>query len=280
MSSKEEKKGVDNISRKTLKRAAVALFLVVDVLVGMGLFMRGYVWYEQNYSDIINATQQANASNNLQGKWAEGKSNIEGEVDANGDIPQIKDAKITAAEGEEIAKMRIPRLGEDWQYTVLEGVTQKTISTGPGHYNETAAPGGVGNFAVAGHRVGRGSPFEMAETLTTCDTIIMETATDFLSYKVLPVDGGNPEEVNRFNECVDNQSIKDALAKDYSNLPGSYIVKPDAYQVTWPIPHFSEDQSKATLPLLTITTCHPKYSDAERMIIHAVLTKIEKKPYL
>ena len=30
---------------------------------------------------------------------------------------------------------------------------------GPGHYVDSAMPGEQGNFALAGHRVGKGSPF-------------------------------------------------------------------------------------------------------------------------
>ena len=31
------------------------------------------------------------------------------------------------------------------------------------------------------------------------------------------------------------------------------------------------------LPMLTMTTCHPQFSNAERMIVHAVLVRSDKK---
>ncbi|MHA6795158.1 sortase domain-containing protein [Pseudonocardia bannensis] len=36
---------------------------------------------------------------------------------------------------------------------------------GPGHYPQTALPGRPGNFAVAGHRIGRGATFGPADIL-------------------------------------------------------------------------------------------------------------------
>jgi sortase A len=55
--------------------------------------------------------------------------------------------------------MRIPRFGHDWRWAVSEGVSQKVLADGPGHYPGTPFPGQRGNSAFAAHRAGHGDPF-------------------------------------------------------------------------------------------------------------------------
>ncbi|NED49895.1 class E sortase, partial [Micromonospora aurantiaca] len=49
------------------------------------------------------------------------------------------------------------------------------------------------------------------------------------------------------------------------------IVKPSATEVTAPVPF--RPKAKPTERLITLTTCHPKYSAAERMIIFGELAE-------
>jgi len=49
-----------------------------------------------------------------------------------------------------IARLEVPRLGV--RQTILEGATGGTLAFGLGHVSGTAAPGGRGTCAVAGHR--------------------------------------------------------------------------------------------------------------------------------
>ena len=54
------------------------------------------------------------------------------------------------ARGKPIAGSTSRKLDKHW--VVVEGVAQKDIRYAPGHYPDTALPGQVGNFSVAGHR--------------------------------------------------------------------------------------------------------------------------------
>lgn len=56
--------------------------------------------------------------------------------------------------GQAFSRIYIPRLGPDYQYAVLAGTSQDVLAAGPGHYMDTQAPGELGNFAIAGHRMG------------------------------------------------------------------------------------------------------------------------------
>lgn len=49
--------------------------------------------------------------------------------------------------------------GQGHQFAVVEGVQEHELRTGPGRYPDTQLPGQDGNFATAGHRVGKGAPF-------------------------------------------------------------------------------------------------------------------------
>ena len=61
--------------------------------------------------------------------------------------------------GEPFAILRIPRLGDNFQVPIVEGVSLADLAEGVGHYPDTALPGEVGNFSVAGHRATNGEPF-------------------------------------------------------------------------------------------------------------------------
>lgn len=131
------------------------------------------------------------------------------------------------------AIMRIPRLGSQWQQPVIEGVTLKDLARGVGHYPGTAMPGVIGNFAVAGHRVTHGGPFRDLDRLRSGDAIAIQMRDAVYVYRV--------------------RGIK--------------IVTPDRMDVLFPVPRqFGVDPVE---PLLTLTTCHPKYSARQRLIVTA-----------
>ena len=86
--------------------------------------------------------------------------------------------------GEGIAEMTIPRLGEEWKWIVVEGVDTEDIAKGPGHFPGTAAPGQLGNFAVAGHRATNGEPFAHLDEVVPGDHVVVRTAAGWSVYTV------------------------------------------------------------------------------------------------
>lgn len=146
-----------------------------------------------------------------------------------------------AVTGAPVARLRIPRLDASW--TVLEGVDEGTLARGPGHYPGTARPGERGTVAIAGHRVTHGAPFEDLDELGGCDLIHLDVADATWTYRVLPTgDGGH---------CPAR-----------AGLPGREVVTPDRDDVLAPVPGRA---------LLTLTTCHPRYSARERLVVRAEL---------
>ncbi|RFU20206.1 class E sortase [Geodermatophilus marinus] len=138
--------------------------------------------------------------------------------------------------GEGFAFLHVPRFGSDWTRAVVEGVDPAELDEGPGHYPGTAMPGEQGNFAMAGHRVGRGSPFLALDVLRPGDAVVVETADAWHVYRVTTTSVVDPSE----NRVV-------------SPTPGGPPGGPP------------------TGAFLTMTTCHPKFSTRERLVVHAEL---------
>ena len=153
--------------------------------------------------------------------------------------------------GSGIAILRIPRFGPKYAFVIVEGTSTADLIKGPGHYPGTALPGQVGNFAVAGHRTTYEHPFYSVNRLRPGDPIVLETARRWLTYTVEDI----PGTAARAQEIVDPSDISVAYAvpdqPDYSLPP--------------------------TQKVLTFTSCNPRYSAAQRIVIHALLTGSQPK---
>jgi sortase A len=139
--------------------------------------------------------------------------------------------------GSGLAVIWIPRVGmvQDKAKVVVEGVGHDDLKRGPGHYPGTAEPGQVGNVVISGHRTTYGAPFNRLDELHVGDAIVLETRDTWFTYR----------------------------------LTRLQIVKPTAVEVTYAVP--GDRKAKPTKKLLTLTTCNPKYSAKQRLIVHAIL---------
>ena len=135
-------------------------------------------------------------------------------------------------EGETLGALHVPK----WNYMVVpvkESTTQLILNTGAaGHYESTALPGQIGNFSVAAHRRSFGSNFRRIDVLKAGDSVIMETAGEWLVYKVT----------------------------------NHKIVLPTQSDVILPVPE--QPGKQPTERLMTMTTCNPEYGNWERYIVH------------
>ncbi|TCO64641.1 LPXTG-site transpeptidase (sortase) family protein [Actinocrispum wychmicini] len=251
-------------------RARTVVRNIGELLITAGLVVLLFVVYEVYITDLLSAGKQREATAALDDQWnnKKGQDTVDGGERTN---------KYDLEDGKGFAKLYLPSLGADVHFTVLEGTSDKTLESGPGHYKGTALPGQPGNFAIAGHRVGMGAPFNDLDLLRACDAIVIETQTDWFVYRMLPMQAdvakwatkqqGNPRCAN-----------VNPLGGSYSKVFGQEIVLPTNGSVISPVP----GQAGSTPPadqaaLMTLTTCHPKFSDRQRLIVHAVLIKQWKK---
>jgi sortase A len=135
------------------------------------------------------------------------------------------------------AVVRIPRFGADYARPLVEGTSAKELAEGLGHYVGTAGPGEVGNFAIAGHRTTYGKPLAEIDTLRTGDRIVVETAQGWTVYAV----------------------------------SSHEIVRPWQGEVIAPVP--GRPGVTPTKAVLTLTSCHPRFSAKQRWIVHADLVE-------
>jgi sortase (surface protein transpeptidase) len=206
-----------------------------ELLVTGGLVVLLFVVYELFVTDWFTGHRQAQLSDQLHAAWDRGAA-----------VPRHVDV------GTAFAVLHIPRLGADYARVVLEGTDEDELKQGPGHYVGTAMPGERGNVSLAGHRVGKGSPFLDLDQLRPGDPIVVETADSWFVYRVLG------------DRATGN------LAADPSGIHGQEIVSPSAVQVISPTPD-APTGARATGSYLTLTTCHPRFSARQRLVVHAAL---------
>lgn len=140
--------------------------------------------------------------------------------------------------GEAVAVIEFARGGSgesvvrDEPLFVVEGVRVDDLRRGPGHYPESELPGQPGNFAVAGHRSTYDAPFYDVDRLADGDEVrVTDRAGRRFTYRV----------VEQRIVAPDDQSVLEA------------------------------DPRGTGVPTLTLTTCHPRFSNAQRLIVFAEL---------
>src|SRR6478736_9674020 len=134
-----------------------------------------------------------------------------------------------------IGIMYIPRFGPTYTRPIVQGTSQDVLDTlGLGHYSNTAMPGAVGNFAVAGHRQTHGAVLDNIHTLVPGDKIYVQTRDGFYTY------------------IFRNQEI----------------VLPDRTDVLAPVP--TQPGAEPQQRILTMTSCNPRFGAQERIIAYSI----------
>ena len=140
--------------------------------------------------------------------------------------------------GSGVAVLHAPRLGDgfnDQPPVVVEGTSVEDLKKGPGRLVSSAQPGELGNLVISGHRTTYDAPFADLDRLQPGDAVVVETRDTWFTYRVT----------------------------------GTEIVTPTTVEVTLPVPR--QPGVEPTKSLLTLTTCHPKYSARQRMVVFSEL---------
>jgi sortase A len=137
-----------------------------------------------------------------------------------------------------LAVVRIPAIGLD--AVVVQGTDPQSLRTGPGHYAQSPLPCLPGNVAVAGHRTTYGHWFNRLDELAAGDDITFVTPSGSCTYQALAAPAATP--------------VPHAGS-------AAWIISPDDWGVVGPL----------TGSYLTLTTCNPKGSAAQRLVARARL---------
>lgn len=147
-------------------------------------------------------------------------------------------------QGAVFAKLYVPRFAKDYERLIGQGTFQKiTLNViGVGHYVSTEWPGKPGNFALAAHRTSHGAPFSKIDELRAGDKVWVETNDNWFTY-------------------------------EYRQTA---IVEPSDLSVLSDLPPGLTNATKGK-SYLTMTSCHPKWSNKQRIVVWFELVKTEPK---
>jgi sortase A len=214
-------------------------------LIGSGLVVLLYLVYSLLFTNLETNAAQAQLLERWEEEVGRGADaapvvdELPGEETPDAaDATDDEDGPEAVDPGQAVAAIQFSRPGSDDRPVrddplfVVSGVDVNTLKRGPGHYPGTAGPGEEGNFAVAGHRTTYGAPFFSLEELEQGDEI--------------EVTG------------------RDGVVHVYV-VTESRVVAPTETDVIGP------DPLGTGIPTLTLTTCHPRFSAAQRLIVFGEL---------
>ncbi|MEY2404358.1 MAG: sortase [Acidimicrobiaceae bacterium] len=178
------------------------------------------------------------------------QSRIQGRLDRQFASPELKEAYLQhrLQEGDSLTRIKIPAIGVD--VVVVEGTGADALRAGAGHYRETALPCEDGTVGIAGHRTTYGRPFANLDLLKPGDTITLETPVGACTYQVL---------------------APPPKRKAADSNGAAFIIAPNEIDVIGGPAAARAGEKPPPGALLTLTTCHPKGSAAQRLVIQAVL---------
>lgn len=151
---------------------------------------------------------------------------------------KTKFASGNIEQGQVLTRIAISKIGVN--ALIVEGTEPKALRAGAGHYTKTALPCEDGNVGIAGHRTTYGKPFNRLDELQVGDVIELVTPQKKCRYSVVEGPGGKK--------------------------------RPRSGSAAWITTPFDGGViSRMSGSMLTLTTCHPKGSAAERLIVRAKL---------
>jgi sortase A len=214
------------------ERTRTAIRSVGEILITLGVVLFLFCAYQLFYTNVVADEAMNSEVSDLHKLWAEPAARSAAAVSAD---DAFDTADSQGHTGVAFAILHIPRLG-DKSIPVLQGTTLDLLGRGVGHYKESALPGKVGNFAVAGHRKTHGEPFRYLDEMRAGDLIVVETADTWYTYR----EDRDP-----------------------------FVVDPTDLAVVAPVP--DHPGAEPTKKLITLTTCNPWWASTQRMIVTGTL---------
>ncbi|WP_240642150.1 class E sortase [Microbacterium sulfonylureivorans] len=226
-------------SRALPKRRTSVVGVIGEILITAGVITLLYVVWQLWVGDMIYGAERNATGHELSQEWADAyPSTSEPDAAAPEGDPVTAEPIILAepADAEQFGVMHIPRFGSDYAVPMAGGITRANTldPIGIGHYPGTSMPGEAGNFAVAAHRTTWGKPFNRIAELRVGDAIVVETPDGWYTYRFRTLE----------------------------------YVTPDAVEVLLPVPQ--ELDVPPGTAYITMTSCSPMYSMAERIVAYGV----------
>jgi sortase A len=209
--------------------------LLITAGIGVLLFIAWQLWW----NDWITANQQTQAATTLSQDWIEQARATDHTEPTDAPPVGYGDPAVLApvSGGTPFGVLYIPRFGDGYHRTIAEGTGTNVLNSttlGIGHYPDTQMPGQVGNFVVAAHRSAYGGGMHLINELQLGDPIVVQTQDGWYTYRF--------------------RSLQ--------------YVHPSQVEVLAPVP--GDPSAQATERMITLTSCNPLLSTAERIIAYGV----------
>jgi sortase A len=221
-----------------VRRRPPSVFGVVgEVFITAGVLVLFFLVWQLWFNDLVVGGQQQSAAAQLEQEWNRGEGSGVRPTPSDPDVPPVTAMPAVNAT---FATLIVPRLGADYNRPIGQGVAQKVLNNsrvGIGHYVSTQLPGELGNFALAAHRSAYGGGFHNLNQLVIGDSIYVATPDGWYRY------------VYRSTEFVRATGI------------GVLAAVPQS------------PESTPTQSVITLTTCNPLFSTAERLVAYGVFDR-------
>jgi sortase A len=202
-----------------------------ELLITAGVFVLLFLGWQVWLNDIIEGAAQDKQAQQLSQSWKTSAPPAPPKAVGPG-TPVVA---VAPGNAQKFGILYVPRFGPTWERPIAEGVGVADVldKIGVGHYPGSAMPGAVGNFAIAAHRHAYGGGFENLHLLHVGDHVYIGTKDGWYEYTFRDIE----------------------------------YVKPTQVNVLQPVP--MEPGVAPVDRILTMTTCNPFFSTAERMIAFA-----------
>ncbi|WP_221584650.1 class E sortase [Microbacterium sp. G2-8] len=221
--------------RRRPRRKATFASVLGELLVTAGVVVLLFVAWQLWIGDLIIAQENNLAGEEQVQEWAEldiplPEASEDPETGEKSYEPPVLEHP---GDGEVFATMRVPRWGDDYKVNMAGGTTRAVTldHIGIGLYTDSKMPGEVGNFSLAAHRTTFGKPFADITLLELGDAIVVEAPEGWFTYR-------------------------------YRSL--EYVV-PTQTDVLADVPRMPDMPADGER-YITLTSCSPKFSLAERII--------------
>jgi len=207
-----------------------------ELLITAGVLVLAFLGWQIWLGDIIVGGQLNTEAQQQSDDWGSDYSDIPPSEAGDPNLTEDPPVITAPANAERFANLIIPRFGADYYRPIAQGIgTRDVLNKGNiGHYPTTQMPGELGNFALASHRSSGGGNFHDLHQLHVGDHIYVETVDGWYEYS-------------------------------FRNLE---YVRPSGVGVLNPVPQ--ADGVQPGERIITLTTCNPFFSTAERIIAYGV----------
>jgi sortase A len=216
------------------RRRISVVGVIGELLITAGVLVLAFLGWQVWLGDLIVGGQVGAEAQAQSEEWNADYADV---PPSEAGEPGLSDAVPVATVGanaEQFATLIIPRFGGDYYRPIAEGIGTRDVLNKAliGHYPTTQVPGQPGNFALAAHRSSGGGHFHDLHQLVVGDRIYVETADGWYQYTFRNLEYVRPSGVGVLNPVPQAEGVD----------PGeSYI---------------------------TLTTCNPFFSTAERLIAY------------